>query len=149
MKIINRQFNRQYQPLEKYEAGLVLTGSEVKSIRQQRLRLEEAYVKIIGNEVFLINAQIPRYQYAQLNNYDDKRTRKLLLKKKELIRLKTKLQSTRGLTIVPVSCYNKGALLKLEIALVKPKKKQEKKQLEKKREIKRQQEKEIKEYLKQ
>lgn len=147
MKIINRKFHYLYQEIEKYEAGIVLKGYEIKSIRQGRLNLDNAYVKIIGSEVYLVNAQIPLYQQARVPNYDDKRTRKLLLHKKEIIRLKTKLQSAPGLTVAPVSCYNKGDLLKLEIALVKPKKNPEKKRTEKQRDIKRAQEKELKEFL--
>jgi SsrA-binding protein len=148
MKIINRRFNRDYQKIESYEAGIILTGPEVKSIKEGRLKLEEAYVKIINNEAYLINAQIPLYQFANVENYDPKRTRKLLLKKKEITRLMSKLKSSPGLTIAPVSCYNKGDLLKLEIALVRGRKEIEKKKLEKEKDIKREQEKEIKNYLK-
>ncbi len=148
MKIINRRFNRDYQKIESYEAGIILTGPEVKSIKEGRLKLEEAYVKIINNEAYLINAQIPLYQFANVENYDPKRTRKLLLKKKEITRLMTKIKSSPGLTITPVSCYNKGDLLKLEIALVRGRKEIEKKKLEKEKDIKREQEKEIKNYLK-
>ena len=148
MKIINRRFNRDYQKIESYEAGIVLTGPEVKSVKGGRLKLEGSYVKIINNQAYLINAQIPLYSFAKLQNYDSKRTRKLLLNKKEIIRLFTKLKSSPGLTIVPVSCYNKGELLKLEIVLAKGKKEMEKRKFEKERDIKRQQEKEIKDYLK-
>ncbi len=148
MKIINKKIHRQYQILEKYEAGIVLTGYETKSIKNNRLRLDEAYVKFINNAPYLVNDLIPLYPYAKVKNYDEKRSRKLLLNKKEIVRLKTKLQSSRGLTIVPVSCYNKGALLKLEIALVRPRKEIEKRKLEKEKDIQRNQEKELKEYLK-
>jgi len=148
MKIINRKFNREYQELEKYEVGISLTGAEVKAIRDGRLKLDDAFVKLIGGEAYLVNAQIPVYQYAQSSGYDERRTRKLLLHSKEITRLKTKLQSAAGLTVVPVSCYNKHSLLKLEIALAKPRKELGKKRLEKARDIKRQQQKEAKEYLK-
>ncbi|MCX7881020.1 MAG: SsrA-binding protein SmpB [Patescibacteria group bacterium] len=148
MKIINRRFHYQYQEIEKYQAGIVLTGPEVKSIKNGRLKLDEAYIKIIGSEAYLINAQIPLYQYARDEDYNPTRSRKLLLNKKELIRLKTKIQSSPGLTITPVSCYNKGDLIKLEIALVKGKKEVEKRRLEKAKDIKRATDREIKEYLK-
>jgi len=148
MKIFNRKFNRDYQELEKYEVGIVLTGAEVKAVRQGRLRLDDAFVKIIGEEVYLVNAQIPVYHYARAVGYDERRTRKLLLHSQEIIRLKTKIQSAAGLTIVPVSCYNKHGLLKLEIALAKARKALGKKRLEKKREVQRAQEREMKEYLK-
>ena len=148
MKIYNRKFSRDYQEIEKYEAGIVLNGAEVKSIRQGRIKLEDAYVKILGDEVYLINAQIPLYQYAQSISYNPSRMRKLLLNKKEIIRLKTKIAGNPGLTIIPVSCYNKKNLIKLEIALARGRKDIEKRRLEKKRDIEREKEREAKEYMK-
>lgn len=148
MKIYNRKFSRNYQEIEKYEAGVILNGTEVKSIRQGRIKLEDAYVKILGDEVYLINAQIPLYQYSQNIAYDPSRMRKLLLHKKEIIRLKTKIASNPGLTIVPISCYNKNNLIKLEIALARGRKDVEKRKLERKRDIEREEEKEAKEYIK-
>lgn len=148
MKIINRKFHREYQELEKYEVGIVLNGAEVKSIRKGRLQLEDAFVKIVGNEAFLINAQIPLYEYAKIPEYDLKRSRKLLLHKKELLRLKTKIAGGGSLTLAPLSCYNKGDLIKLEIALVKGRKDVEKRKLEKKRDIVRNEKREAKEYMK-
>lgn len=148
MKIYNRKFHRDYQEIEKYEAGISLTGAEVKSVRMRRIRLDDAFVKILSSGAHLMNAEIPIYQYARPQGYDSRRSRKLLLHKKELIRLKTKLNSGRGLTTVPVSCYNKGHLIKLEIALVKGRGEIQRKKLEKKRDIKREEEKEMKEFLK-
>ena len=148
MKIVNRKFHRDYQELEKYEVGIVLSGAEVKSVREGRLTLEDAFVKIVGNEAYLVNAQIPLYEYAKISGYDLKRSRKLLLHKKELLRLKTKIASGGSLTLAPVSCYNKGSLIKLEIALVKGRKDIEKRKLEKQRDIKIQEKREAKEYLK-
>ncbi|MBI3366844.1 SsrA-binding protein SmpB [Candidatus Roizmanbacteria bacterium] len=146
MKIVNRKFHREYQEIEKYEVGIVLNGAEVKSVRKERLKLEDAFVKILGSEAYLVNAQIPLYEYAQIPGYDLKRSRKLLLHKKELVRLKTKIASGGSLTLVPVSCYNKGGLIKLEIALVKGRKDAEKRRLEKKKDIERQEKREVKEY---
>lgn len=148
MKIINRKFHREYQELEKFEAGIVLSGAEVKSIRSGRLRLDDAFVKIIGSEAYLINAEIPIYQYARSVNYDSKRTRKLLLHKKELIHLKVKISSGTGLTLAPVFCYNKGPLIKLEIALVKGRQDLEKRKREKAKDVKRALDREVKEYMK-
>ncbi len=147
MKIINRKFHREYQELEKYEVGIVLNGAEVKSIREGRLKLEDAFVKILGSEAFLVNAQIPLYEYARIPGYDLKRSRKLLLHKKELLRLKTKIVGGGSLTLAPLSCYNKGDLIKLEIALVKGRKDTEKRRLEKKRDIVRNEKREAKEYM--
>jgi len=147
MKIINKKFNRDYEKIETFEAGIVLTGGEVKSIKEGRLRLEDSYVKFLDDGPYLVNAEIPPYRFATSQGYDPKRSRKLLLNKKEIIRLKTKLKSASGLTVVPVLCYNKGKLLKLEIALARGRKEIEKKKLEKKREIEREKEKEIKEWI--
>ena len=148
MKIINRKFHREYQELEKFEAGIALTGAEVKSIRAGRLRLDDAFVRLLGSEAYLINAEIPIYEYARNLNYESKRTRKLLLHKKELIRLKTKVASGSGLTVAPLSCYNKGSLIKVEIALVKSRRDIEKRKREKARDVKIATEREIKEYMK-
>lgn len=126
----------------------MLTGAEVKSVRAGRIRLEESFVKIIGSEAYLMNAHISIYQYARPQGYDPKRTRKLLLHKKEIIRLKTKISSHSRLTVVPISCYNKSGLIKLEIALAKGRKGLEKKKFEKRRDIEREQKREAKEYLK-
>src|SRR3989304_8146979 len=145
MKIINRKFGREYQELEKYEVGVVLTGAEVKSIRSGRLRLDDAYVRIMADGgAYLINADIPIYEFARNPNYEAKRTRKLLLHKRELTRIKTKIASG-GLTLAPKSCYNKGPLIKLEIALVKGRRDLEKRKLEKKRDIKINEQREAKE----
>jgi len=147
MKIINRKFHREYSEVEAIEAGISLYGSEVKSIRKGGLKLDDSYAKIMDKGVFLINAQIPIYEYAKIEGYDPKRSRKLLLHKKELLRLRTKIASG-GLTLAPKSCYNKGPLIKLEIALVKGRKDIEKRKLEKNRDIKRNEKREVKDYMK-
>jgi len=148
MKVYNRKFNREYREIEKFETGIVLTGAEVKSVRDGRIKLEDAYVKILGSEAYLVNAPIAIYPYARPQGYDEKRTRKLLLHKKEILRLKTKLQSAAGLTIAPISCYNKHGIIKLEVALVRPRRDIGKKKYEKQKAIQRNQEREAKEYLK-
>ena len=147
MKIINRKFHREYSEVETIEAGISLYGSEVKSIRKGGFKLDDSYVKIMDKGAFLINAQIPIYEYAKIEDYDSKRSRKLLLHKKELLRLRTKIASG-GLTIAVKSCYNRGPLIKLEIALVKGRKDIEKRKLEKNRDIKRNEKREVKEYSK-
>lgn len=147
MKIYNRKFSKNYEKVESFEAGIVLTGDEVKSIRLGRINLDDAYVKIIGQEAYLINGEIAPYSYSSLSNYQPKRTRKLLLHKKEIIRLKTKIQGER-LTIVPVSCYNRGDLIKIEIALAKGRKDVEKRKVEKRKDLLKEEERKIKEYLK-
>jgi SsrA-binding protein len=117
-------------------------------VRRESLKLEDAFVKIIGNEPYLVNADIPIYHFTRPEGYNSRRSRKLLLHKKELLRLRTKIQSGNSLTIAPVACYNKGPYIKLEIALVKGRKNAEKRKLEKSRDIENEQKREVKEYLK-
>ena len=148
MKIINKHINREYLILDKFEAGISLTGSEVKSIRQGRISFVGAFVKFVSGSPVLVGAQIFPYQFNGNLDYDDKRTRKLLLHKKEILRLTNRLSERPNLTIVPVSCYTKGSLIKLEIALVQGKKTWEKKKTEKNKAETRRVEKEIKEELK-
>ena len=134
--------------IESLETGISLIGAEVKSIKQGHMNLNDAFVKIMGSEAYLVNADIPVYQYARPQGYDSRRSRKLLLHKKELLRFKTKIQSGERLTLAPVNCYNKAGLIKLEIALVKGRRQIEKKKLDKERDIRRAQEREMKEYVK-
>lgn len=135
MKIINRRAYHDYQILETLEAGIQLTGAEVKSVKLRQIKLEGAFVRIIDNQLFLVNATIAPYSYAQQKvDYQSQRTRKLLVHKKEIISLETKLKKG-NLTLVPVSCYTKRGLVKIEIGLAKGKKKYEKKEEKKKRDI--------------
>ena len=148
MRLFNKKFRRDYQKIVSFEAGILLNGPEVKSIREGRLRLAGAYVKIIGNQPYLINAEIPSYRYSRLEDYQPFRTRKLLLNKKEITKLAIKLKSSQKLTIVPVVCYNKGRHIKLEIALVKARGVIGRKNLEKRKKKIRAAEREMKEHLK-
>ncbi|MCS6956736.1 MAG: SsrA-binding protein SmpB [Patescibacteria group bacterium] len=147
MKIVNKKFYRDYEEIESFEAGIVLTGAEVKSVKAGGLKLEDSYVKILSDGPYLINANIPNYKFNNEKNYNPTRSRKLLLKKKEILKIAVKMKAG-GLTIAPKSCYNKGRLLKLEIALARGRKDIEKRKLEKKKDIIREKEKEAKEYLK-
>lgn len=148
MKVVNRKYYREYQELERYEAGIALTGAEAKTVRAGNIRLDESFVKIIGGEAFLINAEIPIYQFARPQGYDSRRTRKLLLHKQELLRIKVKLAGAPGLTVAPVACYNKGRIFKLEIALSKGRKDIEKRKYDKVKDIKREQQRMAKDYMK-
>lgn len=136
MKIINRRVKRDFQILESLETGIRLTGAEVKSVKAGKMSLDGAFVKIIGSEIYLVNAQIYPYPYARPEGYDPKRTRKLLLHKKEIISLKSKLQGAK-LTIIPLECYNKRGWLKLKIALAKGKKQYEKREKIKRQDLER------------
>ncbi len=134
----NKKAKFDYEILETFEAGIVLSGQEVKSIRQGQASLKGAYVTINKNrEVFLINANIPPYKMAgHLPDYNPTRSRKLLLNKKEIDHLAGKLEQT-GLTLIPLSLYTKGKNIKLEIGLAKGKKKFDKRQTIKERDEKR------------
>lgn len=148
MKIFNRKYRREYESLETYEAGIVLTGGEVKSIKEERMNLDNAFVKIMDEEAYMMNAEIAPYEFATKEGYDPLRRRKLLLHKSELIRIKTKLASSKGLTLIPVSCYNKGYTIKVEIALSRGRRDIEKRKFEKGRDIKRNEQRMAKEYMK-
>jgi len=147
MKIVNRHFSRDYEKLESYEAGISLIGAEVKSIRAGNIRLENAFVRIVNEEALLVNADVPIYRFSRPQGYDPRRTRKLLLHHDQLVRLKTKIAGGNRLTIVPIACYSKGRLIKLEVSLCKGRGDIGKKKLEKERDIKREEEKKIKEYI--
>lgn len=147
MKIINKHFRLEYEAVDSFEAGLILTGAEVKSVKNGGIKLEGAFIKFHTDGAYLTNAEIAPYKHAKNENYEPKRSRKLMLHKKELTRLMVKLNSGGKLTIVPVSCYNKGPLVKLEIALARSKKIWEQKKIEKERDEKRRVEKEMKEAL--
>ena len=147
MKIINRKFSRDYDVVEKFEAGIVLTGAEVKSVRQGGIRLDGSFIAFLENGPYLIGADISKYRFAENENYDPKRSRKILLTKKEILKIKGKLTSGRGLTVVPMSCYNKGALLKLEVAIVRGRKDLQKRKYDKQKTIARNQKREAKEFI--
>lgn len=142
MRILNRKAPYDYTIIDRIEAGLSLLGSEVKSLRSGHGKLEGAYVKIAGGEVYLINAEIMPYTYARPNGYDPKRTRKLLLHKKEVISLQSKLDSAK-LTLIPLSWYTKGPQIKLEIGLARGKKEYEKREKTKREDVKRELEQEF------
>lgn len=131
MRLDNRSARYNYDILEKFEAGIDLLGPEVKSVRAGKVSLNESFVHIRNGEAFLVNAHIHPYQKS-LENISPTRSRKLLLRKKEIISLATKI-GTSGLTIVPVSMYNKGNVFKVEIGVGRGKKKWDKREAIKKK----------------
>ncbi|HEX6977120.1 MAG TPA: SsrA-binding protein SmpB [Patescibacteria group bacterium] len=133
VRLFNKRAKFNYELGKKYEAGIVLSGGEAKSVRTGHCDLSRSYVKIMNNEAYLINANIP---VAGALNYDSTRTRKLLLHRSEISDIETNLKQKK-LTIVPISVYTKGRLIKAEIALGKPKKTFEKKASIKQKDIKR------------
>jgi SsrA-binding protein len=144
MKITNKRAFFDYQILEKFEAGINLIGAEVKAVRLGHADLSGSHVRIMGNEAYLINAKIFPYQYSRPENYDEQRTRKLLLHKKEIIALKSKTDG-QNLTLVPLSMYTTKSFIKVEIALGKGKKQFDKKESIKKKDIQREVEQELEE----
>lgn len=136
MKISNKKAFFDYELLERFEAGINLTGAEVKAVRQGSVDLTGSFVRIRGSEAYLVNAKILPYKYARPEGYDEKRSRKLLLHKREIIALKGRIDGG-NLTIVPVSLYNTHNFIKAELALGKSKKKYDKRQAIKKRDIQR------------
>jgi SsrA-binding protein len=129
----NRKARFDYHILESFEAGLVLTGAEIKSIRTGEITVNEAYVRPQGSELFLLNAYIKPYAHSGDKEYDPRRPRKLLLHRKEIAKLTRELE-TKGTTIVPLKIYLKGGRAKIEIALGKGKAAPDKRQDIKKRE---------------
>jgi SsrA-binding protein len=130
----NRKARFNYEIIEKYETGIELLGTEVKSVRAGQMSLEGAFVIVRGGEAFLINANIPPYQPLNTpTGYDPLRNRKLLLTKKEIAELGGN-EKNKSLTIVPISVYNKNRKIKVEIALVKGKRQIDKRQTIQKRE---------------
>lgn len=127
MNIQNKKAFHDYTILERLETGIQLTGAEVKSIKGGHAQLDGAFVRIVGSEAYLVNAQIFPFLYARPEGYDPRRTRKLLMHKKELLSLKSKTEGA-NLTLIPVSWYTKGPLVKLEIALARGKKQYEKRE---------------------
>ncbi len=133
--IRNKKAGLQYEILEELEAGIELYGFEVKSLRAHHGSLEGARVIIRGGEAFLVGAEIPPFQPANApNDYDPRRTRRLLVGKRDIARLGD-LESQRGLTLVPISVYNKKQFIKVRVALVRGKKKYDKRETIKKRDM--------------
>lgn len=131
--IRNKKAGFNYEILEEYEAGIELLGHEVKSIREKKGSLEGARVTVRGGEAYLLGSSITPYQQANITpEYDAERKRRLLLGKNELLKL-SKAEDTKGLTIVPISLYNKGQKIKVRIAIGRGKKQFDKRETIKKR----------------
>ena len=134
LKIIsnNRKAKFNYFFNEFFEAGIVLTGSEVKSLRDGKANISESYAFDNKSEIFLINSHIPSYKESSYNNHDPRRTRKLLLNRKEINKLIGKI-NREGLTLIPTKLYFRKGKAKVEIAVAKGKKQYDKRQTKKKR----------------
>jgi len=135
IKIIidNRSSKREFELFDFFEAGLVLQGWEVKSLREGGGSLRESYVRESRNEWFLVGANISPYKYSRVDEMNERRDRKLLLSKKEIATLKA-VTERKGLTVVPIKLYFKNGLVKIEVATARGKKLHDKRQDVKKRE---------------
>lgn len=128
----NRKASHEYFLIDRYEAGLVLQGTEIKSIRKGSVQLKDAYISFVNQEAFIKEMHIPPYDYGNRFNHDETRIRKLLLHRDEIKKLQEKVK-VKGFTVVPVSLYLENGRAKLEIALAKGKNLHDKRESEKER----------------
>ncbi|MBP3635336.1 MAG: SsrA-binding protein SmpB [Bacilli bacterium] len=134
MEIINRKARFDYELLDKYEAGIVLTGTEIKSIRNGNVNLKDSYAVIKNGEIYLLNMHISEYKEGNIFNHDESRTRKLLLHKNEIKKISDKV-SIKGLTIVPLKLYFSNGKAKIELAVARGKHTYDKKETIKQRDL--------------
>ena len=130
----NKKAFHDYFVLQKAEAGVALTGTEVKSLRDGKANIKDSYVIFKNGEAFLFNAHISPYSHGNLRNHEPERNRKLLLHRREIEKLREQVVE-KGLTVVPLRLYFKGGKVKVEIAVVRGKKLYDKRETEKKREL--------------
>lgn len=143
MEIINRKAKFEYEILDKFEAGIVLTGTEIKSVRNGNANIKDSYAIIKNGEVFLLNMFISEYKEGNIFNHEEDRTRKLLLHKKEILKLRDRLE-VEGYTLVPLKIYFVKNKAKVLIGVAKGKKNYNKKETIKERDIKREMERNFK-----
>ncbi|MBR4497024.1 MAG: SsrA-binding protein SmpB [Acholeplasmatales bacterium] len=138
MKIVcqNKKASFEYYILDTYEAGIKLTGTEIKSVREGKCNINDAYVIIRNNKPYILNMHISKYDMGNIFNHEETRSRELLLHKHEILKLAQKIK-LEGLTLVATKAYFQGSLLKIEVALGKGKKLQDKRETIKAREDKR------------
>ena len=143
MEIINRKARFDYFIEEEYEAGIVLTGTEIKSVRNGHCNIKDSYGIVRNGEVFLLNMYIGQYKEGNIFNHDETRTRKLLLHKKEIKKI-TQAIEMQGLTLVPLKLYFKDNILKVELGVCRGKKTFDKRETMKERDIQKEVQKNIK-----
>ena len=143
MEILNRKARYDYEIEDTYEAGIVLTGTEIKSIREGKVNIKVSYAIIRNNEIYLLNTHISIYKEGNIFNHEEDRTRKLLLHKKEILKLRDKLE-VEGYTLVPLKIYFVKNKAKVLIGVAKGKKNYNKKETIKERDIKREMERNFK-----
>lgn len=136
MEVYNREAKYNYFIEEEIECGIVLTGTEIKSIRDGKVNLKDSYAVIRKNEVYLLNTHISEYKEGNIFNHDPRRSRKLLLHKNEILKLNNKV-SQEGLTLIPLKLYFKKNKVKILLGLCKGKKTYDKRETIKERDLKR------------
>lgn len=136
MEIYNRKAKHDYFIEDTYEVGIVLTGTEIKSVRAGNANIKDSYGVIKNNEVFLLNMFISQYKEGNIFNHDETRTRKLLLHKKEIKKINEKVNN-QGLTLIPLKLYFKNNILKVELGICRGKKNYDKREALKEKDIKR------------
>ncbi len=145
MEVLNRRARHDYFIEEAYEAGIVLTGTEIKSIRNGSCHIKDSYGIIRNHEVYLLNMFVGKYDEGNLFNHEETRTRKLLLHKKEIKKIEEAIK-LKGLTLIPLKLYFKDNKLKVELGLCRGKKNYDKRETIKRRDIERETRRKLKEY---
>lgn len=145
MEILNRKAKYDYFIEDVYEAGIVLTGTEIKSIRNGNCNIKDCYGIVKNDEVFLLNMFVGQYKEGNIFNHDEKRTRKLLLHKKEIKKINDAI-AIKGFTIVPIKLYFKDNKLKVQLGICRGKKEYDKRESIKEKDIKREALKNLKKY---
>ena len=143
MEILNRKAKYDYFIEDIYEAGIVLTGTEIKSIRNGNCNIKDCYGIVKNNEVYLLNMFVGQYKEGNIFNHDERRTRKLLLNKSEILKLRNKVEIS-GYTLVPIKLYFKGNKAKILLGVCKGKKNYDKRESIKEKDVKRDIEKALK-----
>ena len=136
MEILNKKSNFNYYIENRIEAGISLEGTEVKSIRKGSADIKDSYIRIKDNEAYIINMYIAKYEEGNIFNHDERRERKLLLHKKEILKLKKEIELD-GITLIPTKIYLKKNKVKVEIGIAKGKKNYDKRESIKERDLKR------------
>ncbi len=136
MEIVNRKANHDYFIKDTYEAGIELFGTEIKSIRKGNVNINDSYARIKNNEIYVINMYIGKYEEGNIFNHDERRERKLLLHKNEILRISHNVETNRY-TLIPLKLYFKGNKLKVELGVCQGKKLYDKRESLKEKDLKR------------
>ena len=136
MEIVNRKAKFDYYIEREIEAGIELKGTEIKSLRKGSADLKDSYIRIKNNEAFIINMYIAKYDEGNIFNHDERRERKLLLHKKEIIKLKSEIEED-GYTLIPIRAYLKGSVIKISVGVCRGKHNYDKRESIKEKDLKR------------